>query len=67
MEHDMKALASVLMTALGAAMVLASDLLIRARGIDNTHGIEAHSWDVVGTIVLMLGMGGFLFSCLFDD
>lgn len=63
----MKALASVLMTALGAGMVLASDLLIRAQGLDNTHGIEAHSWDVAGTIVLIVGILGFVGMYLFDD
>lgn len=63
----MKALASVLMVLIGACMVLASDLLFRANGIDGQNGIDAHAWDVMGTLVTVVGAGGFVVSILRKD
>ena len=63
----MKALASVLMAALGAAVVFISDIAIRARGLDGTHGINASSWDTIGTWMLVFGIAGFFWTVLFGD
>lgn len=56
----MKRLASVALIAVAAAMVLASDLLIRARGLDGTHGLNAWSYDIVGTVLVLIGTVTFV-------
>ena len=63
----MRTLASVLLIAVSAAMVMCSDLFIRARGLDGVHGIDAGSWDVVGTVLLVAGLWGFAVSVFRKD
>lgn len=63
----MKALCCVLTMALSVVMVGGSDLFLRAQGLDGVHGINARSWDVVGTILLVTAFVGFVREIFFVD
>ena len=56
----MKSIASVLLIAVSAAMVLASDIFLRAQGLDGKYGIDARSWDIVGTVLMGVGIVAFV-------
>lgn len=58
--------ASALMALVGLLTVLLSDLLLRARGLDHVHGIDAHSYDITGSIVMMIALWGFVVSVRAD-
>ena len=56
----MKSIASVLLIAVASAMVLASDIFLRAQGLDGKYGIDTRSWDIVGTILMGVGIVAFM-------
>ena len=58
----MNYLASVLLVLIGGAMCFASDFYIRARGLDGINGLNAQSWDVMSTIIVLVGLVGFAVS-----
>lgn len=62
----MKALASVLMVLVGALMDFASDVYFRVGGHDGVNGVNAHSWDIVSTVVIAVGVIAFV-KAIFDD
>jgi len=49
-----RALAYVLLIAVSAAMVMASDLFLRSQSIPGT---DPHSWDVAGSWGMGIGLG----------
>lgn len=59
MKPDRMAWAAIVLIVTSVTMVLLSDLLIRARGLDGKHGLDAHSYDVVGSIMLAIGLIAF--------
>lgn len=62
----MKILASALLILFAIAGDLASDLLIRARGLDKVNGINASSWDIAMSILLIIGMFGFVWALIVE-
>ena len=58
-RRNQLAWASVALVAVASVTVLCSDLFIRARGLDGKFGLNAHSYDIVATALLLLGMFGF--------
>lgn len=56
------AMASVMLAFVSLLTIMSSDLLLRARGLDKVNGIDAHSYDVVGTIMLLVALWGFVVS-----
>lgn len=58
----MRSIAAVLLIAVCFAADLASDLLIRARGLDGTHGISADAYDITTSIGIGIGALVFVFT-----
>lgn len=49
-----------LLVLVGAAMIAFSDLFLRAAHRDGINGINATSWDVTGTLIMLIGLTAFV-------
>lgn len=61
----MTQLAAFLFSALGAAMCFHGDKL-REKELDGVRGLNAHSWDLYGSVFLCVGLGILLVAAVMD-